>query len=46
MASIGKIARRTLLFGAVALTSGVAFGWWKYSTPYGNPLAEDLGEGR
>ena len=46
MASIGKIARRTFLFGAVALTGGVAFGWWKYSTPYGNPLSEDLGEGR
>ncbi len=39
MASIGKIARRTFLFGAVALAGGAAFGWWKYKTPYGNPLA-------
>ena len=38
MASIGKIARRTFLFGAVALAGGAAFGWWKYKTPYGNPL--------
>ena len=38
MASIGKIARRTFLFGAVALAGGAAFGWWKYNTPYGNPL--------
>ena len=45
MASIGKIARRTFLFGAVALAGGVAFGWWKYKTPYGNPLEADLGAG-
>lgn len=38
MASIGKIARRTFLFGAVAIAGGAAFGWWKYKTPYGNPL--------
>ena len=38
MASIAKIARRTFLFGAVAIAGGAAFGWWKYKTPYGNPL--------
>ncbi len=38
MASIGKIARRTFLFGAVAIAGGAAFGWWKHKTPYGNPL--------
>ncbi|OYU38463.1 MAG: isoquinoline 1-oxidoreductase [Pseudorhodobacter sp. PARRP1] len=38
MASIGKIARRGFLFGAVAMGAGVAFGWWKYATPYANPL--------
>ena len=45
MARIGKIVRRTFLFGAVALAGGVAFGWWKYKTPYGNPLEGDLAEG-
>ena len=38
MASIGKIARRGFLFGAAAIGAGVAFGWWKYKTPYTNPL--------
>lgn len=33
-----KIARRGFLFGSVAIVGGVAFGWWKYKTPYGNPL--------
>ena len=38
MASMGKIARRGFLFGATAIGAGVAFGWWKYKTPYANPL--------
>jgi isoquinoline 1-oxidoreductase beta subunit len=38
MATIGKIARRTFLFGAAAIGAGVAFGWWTYRTPYANPL--------
>jgi len=38
MAGIGKIARRTFLFGAAAIGAGVAFGWWRYKTPYANPL--------
>ena len=33
------------MFGGLALAGGVAFGWWKYSTPYGNPLVEGLAEG-
>ena len=45
MARIGKIVRRTFLFGAVALAGGAAFGWWKYRTPYGNPLDAGLPEG-
>lgn len=45
MASIGKIARRTFLFGALAVAGGAAFGWWKYKTPYGNPLDTGLAEG-
>ena len=38
MAGIGKIARRTFLFGAAAIGAGVAFGWWRYRTPHANPL--------
>ena len=34
-----KIARRAFLFGAVAVAGGAAFGWWKYTTPYDNPLS-------
>ena len=44
MASIAKIARRSFLFGAVALGAGVAFGWWKYRTPYTNPLLATLAD--
>ena len=42
MAPIAKIARRTFLFGAAALTAGTAVGWWKYKTPYDNPVAGAL----
>ncbi len=45
MAQLMKIARRGFLFGSVALAGGVAFGWWKYKTPYGNPLETELAEG-
>ena len=45
MAKIGKIVRRAFLFGALAIAGGAAFGWWKYKTPYGNPLEDDLAEG-
>ncbi|NBZ89931.1 xanthine dehydrogenase family protein molybdopterin-binding subunit [Stagnihabitans tardus] len=43
MASLRKIARRSFLFGSLALAGGVAFGWWKYKTPYPNPLRPETG---
>lgn len=45
MATFGKIARRGFLLGSLAIAGGVAFGWWKYRTPYGNPLEDGLAEG-
>lgn len=45
MARMMKIARRGFLFGSVALAGGVAFGWWRFETPYDNPLAADLPQG-
>jgi isoquinoline 1-oxidoreductase beta subunit len=44
MASIGKIARRTFLFGAVAITGGAAFGAWYVAKPAPNPLKPGEGE--
>ncbi len=44
MASIGKIARRTFLFGAVAVAGGAAFGAWYVSRPLANPLRPGDGE--
>ncbi|CUH80040.1 xanthine dehydrogenase family protein molybdopterin-binding subunit [Tropicibacter naphthalenivorans] len=38
MASIGKIARRTFLFGAVAVVGGAAFGTYVVTKPAPNPL--------
>lgn len=40
-----KIARRGFLLGSAALLGGVAFGWYRYATPYDNPLAATLGQG-
>lgn len=45
MASIGKIARRTFLFGMAAVAGGVAVGYYYYQRPYPNPLEGDLAEG-
>ena len=45
MASIGKIARRTFLFGAAAVAGGAAFGYWYVRKPYPNPLEDGLAEG-
>ena len=42
---IGKIARRTFLVGSVAVVGGAAFGVWRYKTPYGNPLKDNLADG-
>ena len=45
MASLGKIARRTFLFGAAAIAGGAAFGYYYYRRPYPNPLEKQLAEG-
>lgn len=45
MASIGKITRRSFLIGSVAIAGGVAFGAYRYKTPYPNPLLDDLSDG-
>lgn len=39
------IARRTFLFGSVAILGGVAFGAYLYKKPVENPLLDDLAEG-
>ncbi|WP_428516107.1 molybdopterin cofactor-binding domain-containing protein [Roseovarius sp.] len=45
MSRAGKIARRSFLVGAVAAAGGVAFGVWRYRTPYANPLLTGLNDG-
>lgn len=45
MSRAGKIARRSFLIGSAAILGGVAFGWYKYASPYPNPLAANLPEG-
>ncbi|QBY00491.1 xanthine dehydrogenase family protein molybdopterin-binding subunit [Rhodophyticola sp. CCM32] len=45
MSRIGTLARRTFLVGSVAIAGGVAFGIYRYRTPYANPLLENLPEG-
>lgn len=45
MASIGKIARRSFLIGSAAIAGGVAFGVYRYKTPYPNPLLGNLAPG-
>ena len=45
MGRVKTIARRTFLIGSVAIVGGVAFGVWRYKTPYANPLLSDLPEG-
>ncbi|MDD9728880.1 molybdopterin-dependent oxidoreductase [Mameliella sp. AT18] len=44
MSRIGKIARRTFLFGAVAVAGGAAFGAWYVTRPAPNPLKPGEGE--
>ena len=46
MANLGKIARRTFLFGAAAVAGGAAFGYYYVQKPYPNPLKDDLAEGQ
>ncbi len=43
MASIGKIARRSFLFGSVAIAGGVAFGIYKARQTPPNPLSPHQG---
>lgn len=45
MGTVAKIARRSFLLGSLAIAGGVAFGWWKYRTPYANPLLGEVPEG-
>ena len=45
MSTLGTVTRRSFLFGAIALTGGVAFGYYRYATPPENPLEKDLGAG-
>ncbi len=45
MGRAATITRRTLLIGSAAVAGGVVFGYWKYRTPYDNPLTADLGAG-
>ncbi len=44
MASIGKIARRTVLFGGLAIAGGAAFGAWAVTRPAPNPLRPGDGQ--
>jgi isoquinoline 1-oxidoreductase beta subunit len=37
-----KITRRSLLIGSAAVAGGVVFGYWRYKTPYDNPLLANL----
>jgi len=45
MSKLGTITRRTFMVAAVAVAGGAAFGYYKYKTPYGNPLEGGLAEG-
>ncbi|WP_304615307.1 xanthine dehydrogenase family protein molybdopterin-binding subunit [Paracoccus sp. (in: a-proteobacteria)] len=41
LARAGRIARRSLLIGSVAVAGGVAFGAWRYTRPLPDPFADD-----
>ncbi|KQW27995.1 aldehyde dehydrogenase [Rhizobium sp. Root274] len=45
MGKLGTLTRRGFLFGAVALTGGVAFGYYRYASPLPNPLQDGLADG-
>ena len=45
MGRAGTIARRSFLIGSAAIAGGVAFGVWRFHTPYANPLQANLPEG-
>ena len=44
MSRIGKIARRTFLFGTLAVAGGAAFAAWYVAKPAPNPLEPGEGE--
>jgi isoquinoline 1-oxidoreductase beta subunit len=44
MGRLATITRRTFLLGAVALSGGAAFGYYKYRQPFDNPLKDDLAD--
>ncbi len=46
MGRLKTITRRTLLLGSAAVAGGVVFGYWRFKTPYANPLIPDLSEGQ
>lgn len=39
---LATITRRTFLVSSIAITGGVAFGYWKYQQPHENPLEKNL----
>ncbi len=45
MGKLKTFTRRTLLVGTAAIAGGVILGYWRYKTPYGNPLLDDLKDG-
>ncbi len=45
MGKLRTITRRTLLIGSAAIAGGVVFGYWRYKTPYDNPLLDSLKDG-
>lgn len=45
MGRLKTITRRTFVIGSVAVAGGVAIGYWKYKTPYDNPLLAELEKG-
>ena len=46
MSRLKKITRRSLLIGSAAIAGGVVIGYWRYKTPYENPLVADLEDGQ
>lgn len=45
MGKLRTITRRTLLVASAAVAGGVVFGYWRYKSPYDNPLLDNLKEG-
>ncbi len=45
MGRLRTITRRTFIIGSVAVTGGVAIGYYKYKKPFDNPLQANLADG-